>query len=335
MMAKKTMKILQMNYYMNKVHNMGDDMMISIIIPMYNEGNTIVNMLDSLIKQTYIDFEVILVNDGSSDNTEQIAMQYPEKDSRFLYLKQENKGVSAARNYGLSRAKGDYVLFLDADDTILAQYLEKMIVEFSDCEVDMVVCSYRKNGVKLEQENRLLTANETIYEIIQPHGAKGYIGTKMFRRDIIEVEKLSFDEDIFFSEDLLFNIRYLQHANMVKFIEDALYLYEITEGSISHNWYSSRRITNMTAIERMIDILELNEQSEKVIYLYHIALIVTISGYLRFSEKQISGEHLYRMRGILARYSLKQMQTTRDSLRLIFAKILAKKQAMALKMEIK
>lgn len=308
--------------------------MISIIIPMYNEENTIVNMLESLIRQTYIDFEVILVNDGSSDNTEQVAMQYLENDNRFFYLKQENKGVSAARNYGLRKAKGEYVLFLDADDIVLEQYLEKMVVEFTDIAVDMVVCSYRKNGVNLEQENRILTANQAIYEIIQPHGTKGYLWTKMFRKSRIDTESIWFDEDVYFSEDLLFNVRYLQRANKVKFIEDVLYLYEITEGSISHNWYSSRRITNMIAIERMIDILVFNNQSEEVIYLYHIALIVTISGYLRFSESQMSGEHLYRIRKILWRYSLREMQTLRDGLRLVFAKFLTIKHLMILKMGI-
>lgn len=110
--------------------------MISIILPCYNQGIYLGEALESIIKQTYRNWEAIIVNDGSSDCTEEVALEYVAKDSRIHYFAQENKGVSAARNLGIEKALGKFVLPLDPDDMIAPTFIEKcmrMFKEHNDC----------------------------------------------------------------------------------------------------------------------------------------------------------------------------------------------------------
>ena len=101
--------------------------LVSIIIPCYNQADYLPETLESIIQQTYPDWEAIIVNDGSPDNTEEIALQYTQKDSRFKYYKKENGGLSSARNYGIHRANGKYIIPLDSDDLIAPTFIEEGI----------------------------------------------------------------------------------------------------------------------------------------------------------------------------------------------------------------
>lgn len=121
--------------------------LISVIIPCYNQGNYLAETLDSVRAQTYPYWECIIVNDGSDDNTEQVAQEYIKKDSRFIYLSQENKGLSAARNYGIVNSNGQYILPLDSDDLIAPTYLERAINAFAnDSTVKIVYCRAKLFG---------------------------------------------------------------------------------------------------------------------------------------------------------------------------------------------
>lgn len=106
--------------------------MISIILPCYNQGIYLGEALESIIKQTYRNWEAIIVNDGSSDCTEEVALEYVAKDSRIHYFAQENKGVSAARNLGIEKALGKFVLPLDPDDMIAPTFIEKCMRMFKE-----------------------------------------------------------------------------------------------------------------------------------------------------------------------------------------------------------
>ena len=103
---------------------------VSIIVPCYKQAETLSETLDSILAQTYLDWECVIINDGSPDNTEEAAKPYLEKDSRFKYIKQENKGVCVARNTAIAASCGEYVLPLDADDRISSTYLEKAVDHF-------------------------------------------------------------------------------------------------------------------------------------------------------------------------------------------------------------
>ncbi|MGV0966539.1 glycosyltransferase family 2 protein [Empedobacter falsenii] len=114
--------------------------LISIIVPCYNQAQYLEECLQSVLDQTYQNWECIIVNDGSLDNTEEVAIRWVEKDTRFVYLKKENGGVASARNAGIDKAKGEWILPLDGDDKINSEYLAKAQLLFSS-EVDLVYCN--------------------------------------------------------------------------------------------------------------------------------------------------------------------------------------------------
>lgn len=122
---------------------------VSVIVPCYNHAQYLPETLDSVLAQTYPNWECVIVNDGSPDNTEEIAKKYLGKDRRFKYLKQENKGLAAARNAGIQHSDGEYILPLDADDLILPSYVEKAVNHFSMVpETKLVYCRAELFGVQ-------------------------------------------------------------------------------------------------------------------------------------------------------------------------------------------
>lgn len=116
----------------DSIANSNSKPIVSIIVPCYNQGHLLCDALDSVLMQTYIDWECIIVNDGSTDNTESVALAYCEKDARFMYFYQENQGVIASRNNAIRKSNGRYILPLDGDDKIAPTYLEKAVPIVSD-----------------------------------------------------------------------------------------------------------------------------------------------------------------------------------------------------------
>ena len=121
---------------------MSDTPKISIVAPMYNVSPYLRECLDSLLKQTFVDFEAILIDDGSPDDSGSIAEEYASKDSRFKVIHKNNGGVSAARNDGLASAIGEYVFLLDSDDYLAADALEKLYNETDNGRIDVVLSDY-------------------------------------------------------------------------------------------------------------------------------------------------------------------------------------------------
>lgn len=122
--------------------------LISVIVPCYNQAQYLDECLQSVLDQTFQDWECIIVNDGSPDHTAEIAQKWVGKDKRFRYLFQENKGVSAARNFGIENAAGEWILPLDGDDYISINYLELAVNHFNDNDIKVVYCKAKKFGVE-------------------------------------------------------------------------------------------------------------------------------------------------------------------------------------------
>lgn len=128
--------------------------LISVIVPCYNQAQYLDDCLQSVLDQTYENWECIIVNDGSPDNTEEVARKWVDKDARFKYLLQENKGVSAARNFGILNAQGEWILPLDADDLISNNYLELASEHFHINDVQVIYCNAKKFG-KVDEDFKL------------------------------------------------------------------------------------------------------------------------------------------------------------------------------------
>lgn len=189
--------------------------MISVIIPAYNAARTIRRCIQSVLDQTYTEWEMIIVDDGSKDNTLDICQSYD--DSRIRVLHKENGGVSSARNHGLKFAQGDYIAFIDSDDFIEADYLEHLSQGLG---YDIVISGFcyentpESSSFHLKLANReavgrelskLINADQLCY----PWG-------RLFKRSIIETYHIRFDEAMRFAEDNVFNWEYLCHINSLR-----------------------------------------------------------------------------------------------------------------------
>ena len=191
--------------------------MISIIIPIYNVEKYLRQCLDSVVNQTYQDWEAILVDDGSSDGSPAIYDEYAKKDSRFKVVHQANGGVSSARNIGLNKAHGEWLIFLDADDMLKNNALEFYTNHISE-SIDMIMAGYmsvdEENQVVFEPETHedvLLNKEQALTMMYKPmwFPYQGYLCNKCYRKSLIDAHHLRFDERIFFNEDRLFVSQYL------------------------------------------------------------------------------------------------------------------------------
>lgn len=191
--------------------------MISIIIPIYNAGKYLTQCLESIRTQTYKEFEVLLIDDGSTDNSAEICRQFTDSDNRFQYHYKENGGVSSARNLGLDKAKGEWIHFSDADDEHPQNALEIFANFFNDKSSDVIMGSYievKDNQNTFYEKNTfdlLLTPSESINILLETHKYhyQGYLWNKVFRANIIKKNNLLFNEKYHFNEDRLFCIEYM------------------------------------------------------------------------------------------------------------------------------
>ncbi len=218
--------------------------LVSIIIPVYNAENSLVRCLDSVISQTYADVEIIVLNDGSSDNSQKICEEYKEKDNRIKFINQENQGVSKTRNTAINIANGKYVLFIDSDDTISIDYVETLVTEAVNTGADLVICGY-ENVYDLKKEtitygSDLLYSFET-FDVFDKLSEKMLLATpwgKLFVKDKIQSY---FREDISLGEDVCFVLNYLKNIGVVKIVDKALYQYFISTNaqSLSKKYHSN------------------------------------------------------------------------------------------------
>ncbi|MBD3107143.1 glycosyltransferase family 2 protein [Bacillus sp. AGMB 02131] len=218
---------------------------ISVIVPVYNTGMLVKECLESLFNQTYKNYEIIIVNDGSNDDSEQIILTTIEKQNNCKYVYQENKGLSSARNTGLLHAEGEFISFVDSDDWVEKEFLEHMLYEIEKYNADICMCGYyqkRRNIVmsqiipeyrcsNLNDESALInfyfnTFIENKYGII--------CCNKLYRKSLLQQSSLKFEKNReIYAEDLLFNSRLVLSADKIVEIPNTLYNYRIREGSIT------------------------------------------------------------------------------------------------------
>ena len=190
-------------------------MTISIIIPVYNTEEYLPFCLDSILSQSFKDFEVLLVDDGSKDGSGALCDAYATKDSRVRVLHKENGGVSSARNLALEQAQGDWICFVDSDDRLVQDGLKVLAEGISD-QVDLVMAGYIEAVLPLEVsvplpgEWRVMSRNEAMVSMFNRPDARfeGYVFAKLFRRNLILKANLGFDPAISIKEDTLFVVHF-------------------------------------------------------------------------------------------------------------------------------
>ena len=212
-------------------------MKISVIIPVYNVENYLEKCINSIINQTYKDLEIILVDDGSTDSSGKICDDYSKKDDRIIVIHKNNNGVSSARNDGLRKATGDYVVFPDSDDYIDSNMYKDMLEQFKDT-IDLVCCGYYINDSKKndKKHEKIINNKLSMEYLMGDDYYKGYVWNKMYKMQIIKKINLFFNENITICEDLLFNTIYINNIRKSVFLDKQYYYYLIRSSSA----YNSR-----------------------------------------------------------------------------------------------
>lgn len=222
--------------------------LVSFIVPVYNAARTLETCIESILDQTYTFFEIILINDGSTDDSGAICDAYSQKDFRIRTFHQANKGPAAARNKGIHHAIGTYIQFVDADDRIAPNMTRTLARQMTD-DIDLVICGYASN-VSQRGRKRTITHVPSIQgtfshlEYIKHIGAL-YAETifpspcnKLYKSDVILAESIRFMDAFKMGEDVLFNIDYMEVCNAVAVVPEALYTYIIRdEESLSRRYH--------------------------------------------------------------------------------------------------
>lgn len=212
--------------------------MVSVIVPVYNAEKYLSQCIESLLSQTYKEFELILVDDYSSDNSVAVCLDWIKKDNRIkLHRMPQNSGPAKVRNVGMDLAEGDFYCFIDADDHVTPNYLECLLKKVESYEADIVWCdfcevSYNDGIQRLSHRNKTLQSNTILsqQELLQcfycDQIGLGAMWTKMYRASFIEQNKLRLDEGRVRAEDWEFNLRTFICNPKVVCIPDELYFYE-------------------------------------------------------------------------------------------------------------
>ena len=218
--------------------------LITIITPVYNAKRHLSQMLDSVLSQSYTNWELILVNDGSTDSTLDILEFYKKKDNRLRVFSQSNSGPAIARNKGIDNAQGDFICFIDADDFVRNDFLEKLIKPILlDKSIDLVCAGYYElnskfpKGLKLhdfksENHNKVVSKVEFQTNLFQ--GVAGVLWGKLFKWEVFKNNNIRLHPELRLSEDLLAVLEYSFHIEKVHILPDALYYYNrMDENSLS------------------------------------------------------------------------------------------------------
>ena len=215
---------------------------VSIIVPIYNAEYTIPRCIESILNQEYSDFELLLVNDGSTDGSGAVCDAYAARDARIRVIHKENTGVSDTRNTALDQARGTYLQFLDSDDWITPDATSSLVRAAESAQCDLVVSDfYRVVGERVSQkgdidDDGVMTREEYAAHMME-NPADFYYGVlwnKLYRRSIVEAHHLRMDPEISWCEDFMFNLEYIRYAETFRALQVPIYYYVKTKGSLAN-----------------------------------------------------------------------------------------------------
>ncbi|MCM2138013.1 glycosyltransferase family 2 protein [Vagococcus fluvialis] len=258
------------------------NMPISVIIPMYNAEKSIIKTLNSLKKQINQNFEIIIIDDGSTDNSLNLVSIYDEqnKDMRIKMISQKNSGPSKARNTGIKNCTSKYVMFVDSDDLVYPDFIGKMLNEIENNSCQLVTCginkTFKQKNHLLYMDNLKIDGQKNIARKIdemQKTQIFNYVWNKIYHVEIIRKNDVFFDDKMSMGEDFLFNLEYINKINSMKIISDVLYSYEADQSFLTNkirkNDFDNRK-GNIIALENYYKIngveINLSFQYVKIFY---------------------------------------------------------------------
>jgi glycosyltransferase involved in cell wall biosynthesis len=307
---------------------------ISVIVPVYNVEKYLRQCLDSILNQTFKDFECICVNDGSTDNSLQILNEYANKDSRIKIISQENKGLAGARNTGVKNANTKYLTFIDSDDWVDDKYLELLYTEIERTKSDISCCNLKKYYQKENSYVSDSTPQERKFNITDLDSVKirkGYeqpcATVKIYKKSFMDSNNLCFFEG-FINEDAPFSAFCFAFAKKVSYIDNELYFYRlqrensITSGTSSKKLLFTHKVINFTTLIK--ELIIRNKFNNDIFNFTYKFLFWNLSG---FCKKEYDNETRKYILDIVLDflktiYSKKEILNTKDLLKLKFLNFL-------------
>ena len=235
---------------------------LSIIVPVYGVEKYIDKCLDSLVKQSLKEIEIIVVNDGTKDNSQKIIDKYVKKypDKIKSYIK-ENGGQGSARNYGLEKANGEYIGYVDSDDFVEKDMYKKLYNKAKENNYDIVVCGNYNVSEDYQNKNIDAFINNYNTDLENIFFGKMAVWNKIYKRDILIKNKLEFKEKVWY-EDLAFTLKAIMNSNTFAFIDEPLYDYLIREGSTMNNSNVQRNLEILDAFNDILSYIQHNKKEE-------------------------------------------------------------------------
>lgn len=238
---------------------------VSVVVPVYNAEKYLENCIESIINQTMKDIEIVLVNDGSTDNSGKICKQYEQKDTRIIYVEQKNQGVSVARNKGKDVATGEYILFVDADDEMDLTMIEKLYSDIQKYNSDIAVCNIQK--VKCKDEVKKNKVEDiSVCSITQENALKSFfteskleigVWNKLFKREIIE--NINYYVGRRMNEDKFFSFESIMKAHVITYRNEGLYYYYERDNSVTKQKFDGKWFDNIFFAEKIYEIITMDK----------------------------------------------------------------------------
>lgn len=232
------------------------NILISIIIPIYNAEKYIGRCLESVLAQTHEKLEILIVDDGSSDNSLEICRDYAEKDSRIKVLHKENGGVSSARNLGLKSCSGEYIGFIDSDDYIEKTMYEELLDVAIQNNTGISMCGYYRiigenKSIQGSYDDVKTISNVQLMNDIYNYKCMGVLWNKLFKRNVFYSSHgtIFFNEQLHFCEDVLMLTTVTKNSENIAVCNKPLYNYLISDGSLCHGEINERKLTLLQALD--------------------------------------------------------------------------------------
>lgn len=235
--------------------------LISVIVPVYNVEIYLKECLDSIISQTYLALEIIIIDDGSTDKSFEICKNYENRDSRVVLIHKENGGISSARNIGLDNAKGKYIVFIDPDDIVETDYIEFLYSMIKKNETDIAMCGHKRFKHKIKKcdiiyETRKISNKECLQEILYQHNQTAMIVSpwgKIYKKEIFN--NITYPEGRI-NEDLYIIGEILNMCNEISVNDTAKYYYRIREKSITEQGFKKNRMDIIFASKNVLEYVK-------------------------------------------------------------------------------
>ena len=231
---------------------------ISVIVPVYNVEKTIRKAVDSILSQTFHDFELLLIDDGTPDASGAICDEYAKRDNRISVYHKPNGGLSDARNYGLSRAQGKYTIFVDSDDWVDADGLDKLYEKAEEEHADMTICDlYREDEYArhyMKQQPSQLNHEVVLKELFRNIG--GFTHNKLIRRALYKDFNISYPKGIYGCEDQYVMARFLMHDIKIAYVPVAFYHYMYNGNSLTRHYDENTYQMDIRILEMFSELLK-------------------------------------------------------------------------------